>query len=101
MPTIEQLLSWNTFWIFIWAIITTYGTITLFFGRGNGLYRAMRIHGIFVAIFLYLTALTSYVNVVQYPDARYTLAAVRAIIVPIIVATVAYIGYELKRVKNE
>lgn len=98
---IEDFLLWNTAWIFIWAIMTTIGTVTLFFGRGNGLYRAMRIHGIFVAMFLYLTAMTTYVNVVLYPDARYVLAMIRAIIVPIIVGTIIHIGVELKKARAQ
>jgi hypothetical protein len=93
--TIEWLLIWNTIWLVLWGLLTLGGVILLFFGTGNGIYRAMRIHGAIVALFLFLTAITSAVNVVLYPDARYILAVARAVLTPLATVSVVYIGYEL------
>jgi hypothetical protein len=99
--TIEQLLIWNTTWLTLWGLMTLGGVILLFFGTGNGIYRAMRTHGIFVTVFLLLTAVTQAVNVVLYPDARYILGVIRAIVIPLATASVIYVGYELWKARGK
>ncbi|GIK42431.1 MAG: hypothetical protein BroJett011_62640 [Chloroflexota bacterium] len=99
--TIEHLLAWNTAWILLWGLMTLGGVILLFFGTGNGIYRAMRIHGTFVTAFLFLTAVTQAVNVVINPDARYILAVLRAVLTPLAAVSVIYIGFELWKVRGK
>ncbi len=99
--TIEWLLIWNTVWTTIWGLMTLGGVILLFFGTGNGIYRAMRIHGALVTVFLFLTAVTQAINVVLYPEARYLLAIIRAIILPLATVSVVYIGFELWKVRGK
>lgn len=99
--TIENLLIWNTIWLILWGLITLGGVILLYFGTGNGIYRAMRTHGVFVIIFLFLTAVTQAVNVVLYPDARYILAIIRAIVTPLATTSVIYVGYELWKARGK
>lgn len=99
--TIENLLILNSIWLVIWGLTTLGGVILLFFGTGNGIYRAMRTHGIFVTIFLFLTAITQAVNVALNPNARYILAIIRALVLPLAVASVVYVGYELWKARGK
>jgi hypothetical protein len=101
MITIEQLIIWNSLWVYIWGICSLGVLILLFLSKGkNGIYRAMRWHIGMVTAFLFVTAITVMINVVTNPEGRYWLAISRAVVVPGGVATFFYLAYEIWKDKS-
>ena len=98
---IEILLNWNAVWLLIWAMGILVGAALLFMSRSvDRVYRAMRIHGSAVFLFLVLTAITNYAIIAQTDYLRYNLIAIRAVAIPLAALSFFYMAYEVWKARQ-
>lgn len=100
MPTLETMLIWNTVWVSIWALVNLFFTILLFLGRGNGIYRAMRIYMALTTLFLFRNVILTGINIVNNSGPYYSLSLIHTFLAPAGAMSALYLAYQTWKAKR-
>lgn len=99
-PELSLLLNWNATWVFVWAAVNMFFTIMLFWGKGNGIYKAMQAYLALTTVLIVRTGFLLVLDVTNNPGPYYMASIIMALLAPAGALSSIYLAYKVWKAKR-